>query len=624
MKNILKAFLFSLIVCSFVPACSESDYSGPSNDETGSISFNVEWRGAPTLPEENSTYTRALNCQESKIDTVTFEVLDENDNPLADDSWECIAGEGIVYGVSAGASRKLIVEGKDLQNRVLYRGIVTDIVVTAGEHEDVETVICEPVAIIDYAFLQYRTYEDNVPTYKGWIDFTIGGNLIDMSDITQITLKDPTGTPEYLSGTTFYSDSHYSGSWNDLTSSMDFSGPNYYNGFLINFPVETSLVPGDYTYEATTSQEDLLSITLNFPGETTLPTISNADMNYEWRIDNSLYLSWISPVGDFDDLRIILADQDFRDLLYITLPVDANELTVPSSIIQNITDLKHPNSAKWIVQTRSFTETIDENNYARGYSSFVNIPWQYKNSLGMTFNKIQPSSFTMGSPDGVSEYPIGSGETPAEETGRGSDETPHHVTLTQSFYLQTTEVTQEQWEAVMGSNPSNFTSCGVTCPVESVSWENVQIFLATLNSISEGTYSLPTEAQWEYAARAGSITAYANGGLTEVYCDYSLILDSMGWYCYNAESTTHPVGLKNANAWGLYDMHGNVIEWCQDWYGTYPSGSLTDPTGPTSGSYRIGRGGSWDNLISCRLAARALAPQGASDGTIGFRLLWTP
>ena len=376
MKNILQAFLFSLIVISLIPACSENDYQESTSDETGSISFNVEWIGAPSLTEKTSVYTRALDCQASNIDTVTFEVLDENDSPLADDSWECIAGEGIVYGVPAGASRKLIVEGKDLQNRVLYRGIVTDIVVTAGEHEDVETVICEPVVIIEFAFLQYRTYKDWDPQYRGWIDFTIEGNPIDMSDITQITLKkNSTGHPVFISSTSLYSDSHYTGSWNDLTSSVDFSGPNFYIGFLINFPVETSLLPGNYTYEATTSQEDLLSITLNFPEETTQPTISNADMNYEWRIDNSLYLSWISPIGNFDDLRIVLTDQNDQDLLYVTLPVDTNELTVPSDIIQNITDLKNPNEANWVIQTRSFTTTIDKNNYARGYSSFVNIPW---------------------------------------------------------------------------------------------------------------------------------------------------------------------------------------------------------------------------------------------------------
>ena len=376
MKNILQAFLFSLIVIFLIPACSENDYQESTSDETGSISFNVEWIGAPSLIKEPSVYTRALDCQASNIDTVTFEVQDENDNPLAGDSWECQIGSGTVDGVPAGTNRKLIVEGKDNQDRVLYRGEETGFDVTAGQHTDVGPVTCDPVVIINFAFLQYRTYEDWDPSYRGWIDFTIEGNPIDMSDITQITLKKNSPEhPVFISSTSLYSDSHYTGSWNDLTSSVDFSGPNIYIGFLINFPVETSLLPGNYTYEATTSQEDL-SITLNFPGETTLPTISNADMNYEWRIDNSLYLSWISPLGNFDDLRIVLTDENDQDLLYVTLPVDTNELTVPSDIIQNITDLKNPNEANWVIQTRSFATTIDQNHYARGYSSFVNIPWQ--------------------------------------------------------------------------------------------------------------------------------------------------------------------------------------------------------------------------------------------------------
>ena len=296
MKNILQTFLFSLIVISLIPACSENDYQESRSDETGSISFNVEWVGAPSLIEEASVYTRALDCQASNIDTVTFEVLDENDKPLADDSWACSIGEGIVQAVPAGTNRKLIVEGKDNQDRVLYRGKVEGIVVTANQHEDVGPVICEPAAIIEFAFLQYRTYEDGDPVYRGWMEFSKEGNPIDMAEITQIALKNSSGNTVYLSGTSFYPTSQYNGVWNDLTSSVDFSGPFYYSGFSIEFPVETSLPPGNYTYEATTSQEDLLSITLFFPGETTLPTVSAANMSYEWRMDNSLYLSWISPV----------------------------------------------------------------------------------------------------------------------------------------------------------------------------------------------------------------------------------------------------------------------------------------------------------------------------------------
>ena len=128
----------------------------------------------------------------------------------------------------------------------------------------------------------------------------------------------------------------------------------------------------------------------------------------------------------------------------------------------------------------------------------------------------------MGSPDGASAYPIGSGDVPFAELGREADETPHQVTLTKPFYMQTTETTQGQWESVMGSNPSNFKSCGSNCPVENISWEDIQTFLTTLNGMGEGTYRLPTGAEWEYASRAGSTTALPNGDITVTDCSYDI------------------------------------------------------------------------------------------------------
>lgn len=377
MKNILKTFLFSLIVCSVVPACSEHDYSESSNDETGSIRFNVQWSGAPSLTDEVSANTRALDCQASNIETVTFEIVDINDRLLAEDSWECIVGEGIVYGVPAGIDRKLIVEGKDNQDRVLYRGEEEGIVVTAGEHEDVETVICEPVEIIEYAYLQYRTYADvnRDPEYRGWIDFTKEGNPIELFDIPQVSLKNSSGNTVSVSKKTFYSFASYYGEWNDSTSSVEFTDLFYDSGFTIEFPEGTSLPSGNYTYEATTSQETQITTTLFFPGETVLPTVDVSSMNHEWQGDNSLYLSWINPSGDYDKLRIVVLDQDYNEILYVTLPADMNDLMVPADIIQSLTDLTQLNSANWVVQTRSYTD--DNNNYARGYSMNADIPsWQ--------------------------------------------------------------------------------------------------------------------------------------------------------------------------------------------------------------------------------------------------------
>ncbi len=239
----------------------------------------------------------------------------------------------------------------------------------------------------------------------------------------------------------------------------------------------------------------------------------------------------------------------------------------------------------------------------------------YTNSLGMKFSLIPAGTFMMGSP--------------ADELGRSSNETQHQVTLTQSFYLQTTEVTQGQWEAVMGSNPSIEYGVGNNYPVHSVSWDEVQNFITTLNGMGIGTYRTPTEAEWEYACRAGSNTAFTNGGITEysdMYeCNYDANLDAMGWHCNDGSSVCEVVAQKTSNAWGLYDMHGNIWEWCSDWYGTYPSGSATDPTGPSLlGGSRVLRGGGWfSNPSSCRSANRDHSTLNGSY-FIGLRLVRTP
>ena len=235
----------------------------------------------------------------------------------------------------------------------------------------------------------------------------------------------------------------------------------------------------------------------------------------------------------------------------------------------------------------------------------------YTNSIGMTFVYIEPGTFMMGSPE--------------DELGRNRYETQHQVTLTKGYYMQITEVTQGQWETVMGSNPSYFDECGENCPVEQVSWENAQSFIEELNRMEASNgYSLPTEAQWEYAARAGSTTAFANGGITETKCNYDPNLDAMGWYCYNSDDKTHPVAQKGPNAWGLYDMHGNVWEWCLDWWGIYPEESVTNPEGPTSGSFRVQRGGSCIDPVgahSCRSAYRSSYNPDSPNYSFGLRIV---
>ena len=173
---------------------------------------------------------------------------------------------------------------------------------------------------------------------------------------------------------------------------------------------------------------------------------------------------------------------------------------------------------------------------------------------------------------------------------------------------------------MMGTNPSNFYFLGPQNPVENVSWTDAVEFCRKLSAMpAEKTaghvYRLPTEAEWEYACRSGTTTAYGFGDDASRLGDY-------GWFDGNSDSSTHPVGEKKPNAWGLYDMHGNVWEWCQDWYGDYPSGSATDPTGATSGSYRVIRGGSWSNDARyCRSAYRSWRTPEARYNNLGFRVL---
>ncbi|MBR0237218.1 MAG: SUMF1/EgtB/PvdO family nonheme iron enzyme [Thermoguttaceae bacterium] len=185
------------------------------------------------------------------------------------------------------------------------------------------------------------------------------------------------------------------------------------------------------------------------------------------------------------------------------------------------------------------------------------------------------------------------------------DGTQHQVTLTKGFWMMETEVTQKQWKAIMGNNPSYFK--GDDLPVEEVFWHDCQEFCRKSAQLGLPV-QLPTEAQWEYACRAGTTGAYAGN------------LDEMAWYDSNSGSKTHPVGTKKPNAWGLYDMHGNVWEWCADWDGDYPSGSVTDPAGPSSGSSRVFRGGSWDGHAGfCRSACRSYYEPGPRGYYLGFR-----
>jgi formylglycine-generating enzyme required for sulfatase activity len=259
---------------------------------------------------------------------------------------------------------------------------------------------------------------------------------------------------------------------------------------------------------------------------------------------------------------------------------------------------------------------------------------QTRNSIGMEFVLIPSGSFMMGCSE------CGDAEKPQ-----------HKVSITNSFYIGKYEVTQGQWKRVIGNNPSYFQNCGNDCPVEQVSWNDAQEFikkLCELERMSPCKYRLPTEAEWEYAARAGSKSRIYTGDLKELGANNSPELDGIAWYggnsgvsygggidCsewsdkqYNSsECGAHPVGQKKPNAWGLYDMIGNVYEWNEDWYddGYYGKGDAVDPRGPSSGSYRVSRGGSWNYYDRYfRSSVRLNYNPDFRYDNLGFRLLLLP
>jgi len=237
------------------------------------------------------------------------------------------------------------------------------------------------------------------------------------------------------------------------------------------------------------------------------------------------------------------------------------------------------------------------------------------NSLDMTFVRIPAGTFIMGSP--------------ADEQGRKGNEMEHEVTIGRPFYMQTTEVTVKQWRDIMGS-PLLFKKKGTDdMPVTSVSWDDCVQFLEKLNARNEGVYRLPTEAEWEYACRGGKASIYGWGDAIDcskaMYANNSLktgdclkFVESRGL----ATDAPAPVRSYAPNAWGLYDMPGNVWEWCQDWYGPYPKEAAVDPKGPRSGSEKVRRGGSWYGPGQrCRCANRNFSHPASRYQTTGFRLV---
>ena len=355
--------------------------------------------------------------------------------------------------------------------------------------------------------------------------------------------------------------------------------------------------------------------------------------------------------GDPQVLRAELLNEPNGRLLVrsdpeeVEVPIDdqAREAT-PITLDDMPRDNRKPSFQKQGYEKKSLTVTRKE-----GDEQTIDVqlqpvvdsgtPKTLANSLGMAFVHIQPGTFFMGSPSG--------------EPGRQARERRHEVTLTKGFYIQTTEVTVGQWRAfVRATNYRSEAETGGGAwfhrgkkwlqkagrtwdnpgfsqtennPVTCVSWNDVQKFIQWLRQKERHAYRLPTESEWEYACRAGSQTAFSNGAMVEHQCGPDPHLNVMGWYCGNSNRKSSPVAQKKPNPYGLFDMHGNVWEWCQDWYAEYPSGPVADPRGPSRGGAKVRRGGSWgSDAWACRSACRGkFRPDRATRG-IGFRLAMDP
>ena len=282
----------------------------------------------------------------------------------------------------------------------------------------------------------------------------------------------------------------------------------------------------------------------------------------------------------------------------VRLYVNGDEVSNPYTAIRG---------AEAYTLTAHATAKEDGKKMSRSEEQTITVPSLVPEDQTFTVNGV---TFTM---IGVAGGTFMMGSTAEQGSDPYDDEYPVHQVTLDGYSIGETEVTQALWQAVMGSNPSDFTG-DLQRPVEEVSWNDCQAFITELNRLTGKNFRLPTEAEWEYAARGGSKSqGYMYAGSNDI--------DTVAWYCDNSGEKTHPVGAKAPNELGLYDMSGNVWEWCQDRYGSYSSSPQTNPTGPATGSNRVRRGGCWDNYaIDCRVSYRHSYTPSLHFRFLGLRL----
>lgn len=550
-------FVFIFYVLFFVLSCGNNERAGKTSVGNSDAMGSYQCQLIPSndirkiANDGNITGIDGgeIDCDESGISFMKFLFFDADDNPLVRANFECSAREALIEGIPIGTDRKVIITAEDDNGNSILRGEARNITIFPGQ--------ITPGGQIEMAKLPPDEPETDTDRdgFKSDVDCNDANSYI-YPGATEIPDNEIDENCDGRREKTWYRDSDSDSFGNASMPLMSYIQPT---GYVLD---DEDCDDGNPIIHPGATENDRSGVDENCDGQ---------DVLVWYRDDDS---------DGFGNYRMQPMAAEAPPDGYVREGTDCNDgdPTInpdASEIINNNTD----ENCDGIIK--------------RDLESFTN-------ALGMTFSLIPAGTFMMGSPP--------------DEAGREDTETLHEVTITRPFYMQTTEVTQGQLLEVMGANPSLHYQCGSGCPADTVPWGTAKQFIDILNdSLDDGEYRLPTEAEWEYAARGGTTTAFVNGDIlafdpqNPYECSHDDNLAQVGWYCYNSSDTTHWAAEKAPNAYGLYDMHGNVWEWCEDWYGpNYYQGSPSDdPKGPPSGSMRVLRGGGWGaHALYCRSASR--------------------
>ncbi len=340
-------------------------------DGNGSIAFGVQW-------EDLSDGERSLgriDCDTSEVAQVTAEVYDSSGNLLTSGGpWSCAAHSGTIDNVPAGADRKVVVKGMSPAGEEYYRGEASGITVAQGMVADAGMIEALAVVRIKGLTLHYRTYPNaSRNKYQGYYEFSKAGETIETEDIVKLVLTDENGNLINTKAPEFIYSEFYKIDFDPVSNTVSPAELDVYSDYSINFTDDFELQQGNYTLEATTANGQLLRESIYFPGRKVLPTPDAANIEYQWSADGSLMINWENPEGDYNNINFYIGDQNWKDLIYIDLPADVEQLTIPAQDIRKISELRNPIYANLLMRYRALD---DQNvNYARSYSETFQIPW---------------------------------------------------------------------------------------------------------------------------------------------------------------------------------------------------------------------------------------------------------